>query len=72
MGIKIKPGTGKDAERELWCYCAAYPVNEIGRENGFILFWLPAGREDEAECFRGMELNTYGGEFDLVKYMMEE
>lgn len=67
MGIKIKPGTGKAAERELWCFCAAYPVNEIGMKDGYILFWIPAGREDEAECFRDMELNTFGGEFDIME-----
>lgn len=72
MGIKIKPGQGKAAERELWCYCAAYPVNEIGRENGFILFWLPAGREDESACFADMVENQFCGTFDVVAYLMED
>jgi len=68
MGIKLKPGAGKAAEQELIAYIAAYPVNLVGAENGMLLFWLPAGREDEAEMFAEMQLNEYCGEFDLVKY----
>lgn len=69
MGIMIKPGTGKAAERELWSFCAAYPVNQVGQQDGYLLFWLPADREDEATCFEDMELNSFGGTFDIVKYM---
>jgi len=69
MGIKLKPGTGKAAEQELIAYIAAYPVNLVGAENGTLLFWLPAGREDEVKMFADMQLNEYCGEFDLVKYL---
>lgn len=69
MGIKIKPGTGKAAERELWSFCAAYPVNQVGQQDGYLLFWIPAGREDEIPCFEDMELNSFGGTFDIMKYM---
>lgn len=69
MGIKIKPRQGKAAERELWSFCAAYPVNQIGESNGVLLFWLPAGREDEASCFEDMELNIFCGTFDAVNYV---
>ena len=71
MGIAIKPGTTETAKRELWCFCAAYPVNRIGEKDGVLLFWLPAGREDEAACFEDMEHNTYCGTFDAVKFIME-
>ena len=69
MGIKLKPGTGKAAELELIAFIAAYPVNLVGAENGTLLFWLPAGREDEVKMFADMQLNEYCGEFDLVKYL---
>lgn len=71
MGIKIKPGQGKAAERELWSFCAAYPVNQIGESNGVLLFWLPAGREDEAIMFQNMELNIFCGTFDIISYLLE-
>ena len=72
MGIKIRPGTGKAAERELWSFCAAYPVNQIGSVDGVLLFWLPADREDEAGMFQDMELNIFCGTFDIVAYLMED
>lgn len=71
MGIKIRPGTGKAAEHELWSFCAAYPVNQVGVKDGLLLFWLPAGREDEAGMFQDMELNAFCGTFDIIKYFME-
>lgn len=68
MGIKIKPGISADAKRELWAFIAAYPINQVGAENGMLLFFLPCGREDEADCFSDMELNTYCGTFDILAY----
>ena len=70
MGIKIKPGAGEAAARELATFTAAYPVNQVGTEAGILLFWLPAGREDEAACFELMEFNSFCGTFDVVAYIL--
>ena len=71
MGIKIKPGKTEKAKRELCAFIAAFPVNQVGSENGLLLFWLPAGREDESACFADMVENQYCGTFDIVAYLME-
>ena len=69
MGIKIRPGKTENARQELCAFIAAFPVNQVGQQDGYLLFWLPADREDEATCFEDMELNSFGGTFDIMKYM---
>ena len=69
VGIAIKPGTGKAAERELWSFCAAYPAMQIGKKDGVLLFWIFA--EDEASLYSEMEYNKFCGTFDAVAYIME-
>ena len=71
MGIKIKPGKSENAKRELCAFIAAFPVNQVGSENGVLFFWIPSDREDEIACFKDMENNTFCGTFDIVAYLME-
>lgn len=66
MGIKIIPGTTKEAEKELWSFIAAYPINLICKDGEANFYWLPAGREDEAEMFNLMQYNRYMGTFDFA------
>jgi hypothetical protein len=69
VGIKIIPGQTAEAEKELWSFVCAYPVNLVGKDGDANLYWLPAGREDEAEMFNLMQYNRYMGTFDLLSVL---
>ena len=70
MGIRIQPGKSVIAEQELWSFIAAYPINKVGNDGEADLYWLPAGREDEADMFKLMVYNKYLGQFDIEAYIL--
>ena len=69
MGIMIRPGEGAAAKHELWCFIAAFPVNMVREKDDVTFYFLPAGRENEAEMFKDMVFNEYLGECSLEDLM---